>query len=98
MLGALLADKTRRSVKFDRSEKSTRVHAYQQDRGCTTAVESFSSFVRTTHGCNCPGLIVVLRSMSLQHFSYLSRQCRMVRADHRKMIPDHRNDLQSPGE
>src|SRR5439155_301178 len=48
--------------------------------------------------CNCPGLIVVLRSMSLQHFSYLSRQRRMVRADHRKMIPDHRNDLQSSGE
>src|SRR6266571_7764055 len=33
--------------------------------------------------------------MSLQHFSDLSRQRRMVLADHRETVPDHRNDLQS---
>src|SRR2546425_244581 len=98
MLGALLVDKTRRSVKFDRSENQLASTRISRIAAARLAVESFSSFVRTAHGCNCLGLIVVLRSMSLKHFSYLSRQCRMVRADHRKMIPDHRNDLQSPGE
>ena len=44
------------------------------------------------------GLVVILRPMSLQHFIHLQRQLRMVLADHRKMVPDHRNDLQSAGE
>src|SRR5437016_13304930 len=98
MLGALLVDKTRRSVKFDRSENqlaSTRISRIAATRLRWSRSAHLSG--RPTDVI-APGLIVVLRSMSLQHFSYLSRQCRMVRADHRKMIPDHRNDPQSPGE
>jgi len=36
--------------------------------------------------------------MPLQHFIHLSRQRRIVLADHRKVIADHRNDLQSADE